>query len=68
MSATDTICAIATPPGEGGIGIIRVSGDKAVEIASKVFLGPKGRTVCDFPSHTLHVGELRDPNTGERLD
>ena len=68
MSATDTICAIATPPGEGGIGIIRVSGDKAVEIASKVFLGSKGRTVSDFPSHTLHVGELRDPNTGERLD
>jgi tRNA modification GTPase len=68
MSATDTICAIGTPPGEGGIGIIRISGDKALEIASKVFLGAKGRTVSDFPSHTLHVGELCDPNTGERLD
>jgi tRNA modification GTPase len=68
MSATDTICAIATPPGEGGIGIIRISGDKAVEIASKVFFGPQGRRVCDFSTHTLHVGELRDPETGIRLD
>ena len=33
-----------------------------------MFLGVKGRTVSDFPSHTLHVGHLRDPNTGDRLD
>src|SRR5437660_7915111 len=68
MSATDTICAIGTPPGEGGIGIIRVSGGMAVEIASKVFLGIQGSRVSDFSSHTLHVGHLRDPDTGERLD
>src|SRR5213594_1983765 len=68
MSAPDTICAIGTPPGEGGIGIIRISGDTAVEIASKVFLGINGSRVSDFPSHTLHVGHLRDPDTGERLD
>ena len=68
MSATDTICAIGTPPGEGGIGIIRISGDTAVEIASKVFLGIQGSRVSDFSSHTLHVGHLRDPDTGERLD
>jgi tRNA modification GTPase len=68
MHATDTICAIATPPGEGGIGIIRVSGDRALEIGSKVFLGAKGRTLSEFPSHTLHVGEFRNPDTGERLD
>jgi tRNA modification GTPase len=68
MLTDDTICAIATPPGEGGIGIIRVSGAKAVEIASKVFVGAGGRTVRDFPSHTLHYGELRAPETGARLD
>src|SRR5207237_3544402 len=68
MSATDTICAIGTPPGEGGIGIIRISGDKAVEIASKVFLGIQGSRVSDFPSNTLHVGHLSDHDTGERLD
>ena len=68
MSAIDTICSIATPPGEGGIGIIRISGEKAVEIASKVFRSSTGRTVTDFMSHTLHVGELWHPDTGERLD
>lgn len=34
----DTIAAIATAPGEGGIGIIRISGDKAFEILEKVFV------------------------------
>ena len=68
MGATDTICAIATPPGEGGIGIIRISGEKAVEIAAKVFRSSTGRTVTDFVSHTLHVGELWSPDTGKRLD
>ncbi|MZG30557.1 MAG: hypothetical protein F3741_07075, partial [Nitrospinae bacterium] len=33
----DTITAIATPPGEGGIAVIRISGDKALNIASKLF-------------------------------
>ena len=68
MHTDDTICAIATPPGEGGIGIIRVSGEHAVEIASKVFVGAGGRTVRDFKTHTLHHGELRSPATGDRLD
>lgn len=68
MNAGDTICAIATPPGEGGIGIIRISGEKAVEIASRVFAGAGGRTVRDFPTHTLHHGELRTPDGGTRID
>ena len=68
MNAGDTICAIATPPGEGGIGIIRISGEKAVEIASRVFAGAGGRTVRDFPTHTLHHGELRTPDGGARID
>jgi tRNA modification GTPase len=68
MNAGDTICAIATPPGEGGIGIIRISGEKAIEIASRVFAGAGGRTVRDFPTHTLHHGELRTPDGGARID
>lgn len=67
-NSDDTICAIATPPGEGGIGIIRVSGPRAVEIASAVFVGASRRTVRDFTSHTLHHGEMRDPDTQARLD
>src|SRR3989441_3110630 len=68
MNAGDTICAIATPPGEGGIGIIRLSGEKAIDIASAVFVGSGSRTVRDYKTHTLHHGELRTPGTGERID
>ncbi|MBI3810243.1 MAG: tRNA uridine-5-carboxymethylaminomethyl(34) synthesis GTPase MnmE [Nitrospirae bacterium] len=67
MNAGDTICAIATPPCEGGIGIIRVSGEKALDIASRVFAGSGGRTVRDYQTHTLHHGELRAPD-GKRID
>ena len=49
----DTICAIATASGEGGIGIIRVSGEKAVEIASGVVRLTSGRSLSEVPSHTL---------------
>src|SRR5437660_739448 len=68
MNAGDTICAIATPPGEGGIGIIRLSGEKALDIASTVFAGSGGRTVREYKTHTLHHGELRAPDTGVRID
>src|SRR5881296_4314335 len=68
MNAGDTICAIATPPGEGGIGIIRLSGEKALDIASTLFAGSGGRTVRDYKTHTLHHGELRAPDTGVRID
>ena len=37
MNATDTIAAIATPPGEGGVGIVRVSGSKVWKIADQIF-------------------------------
>ena len=49
----DTICAIATPSGEGGIGIIRISGEKAVEIASGVVRLTSGRSLSEAPCHTL---------------
>src|SRR3989441_10663595 len=67
MNASDTICAVATPPGEGGIGIIRLSGEKAIDLASAAFLGAGGRAVRDHKTHTLHHGELRAPDTGERI-
>src|SRR3989475_11179154 len=68
MNAGDTICAVATPPGEGGVGVIRLSGEKSIDIASAVFVGSGGRTVRDYKTHTLHHGELRAPDTGERID
>lgn len=52
----ETIAAVATPPGEGGVAIIRISGKEAVEVAAKVFQGP----VKSYKSHTLHFGKIVD--------
>lgn len=54
--STDTIGAIATPPGEGGIAIIRLSGNKSVSIASQIF----SKRIDHVPSHTLHFGKFLD--------
>lgn len=57
---TDTIAAISTPPGEGAISIVRLSGPEAVAIASKVFQsGTKDLTSA--ASHTIHYGHICDP-------
>jgi len=51
----DTICAVATPPGRGGIGIIRISGAKSQEIGTKILqyqLKPRYASYCDF--HVLN--------------
>ncbi|MBP1932333.1 tRNA uridine-5-carboxymethylaminomethyl(34) synthesis GTPase MnmE [Ammoniphilus resinae] len=62
----DTIAAIATPMGEGGIGIIRVSGSDAVEVVDKLYKGRKKLSTVD--SHTIHYGHLVDPSTGETFE
>jgi len=62
----DTIAAISTPLGEGGIGIVRLSGKQAVEIADKIFKGKD--KVSNFPSHTLHYGQIIDPGSSEVID
>jgi len=53
----DTIAAISTPIGEGGIAIIRVSGPTALAVADRIFQSRDGR-VSEFPSHTLHFGTI----------
>ena len=63
----DTIAAISTPPGEGGIGIVRLSGDEALEIAEKVYRQGNKR-LSDQPSHTIHYGNLFNPKTDEKID
>ena len=68
MLLSDTIAAIATPPGEGGIGIVRVSGSLAISIASKIFKSPQHASPVDFPSHTLNYGHIVDPITGNVVD
>ncbi|MGM0214300.1 tRNA uridine-5-carboxymethylaminomethyl(34) synthesis GTPase MnmE [Enterococcus sp. AZ109] len=63
----DTIAAISTPPGEGAISIVRLSGDQAVEIADKVYQsGTKSLKTVD--SHTIHYGHIVDPNNQQPVD
>ena len=62
----DTITAIATPLGEGGIGVVRISGPNALRIADKIF---KGKTKpSKAPTHTVHYGKIIDPDTKTTLD
>ena len=61
----DTIAAIATPPGEGAISIVRLSGDDAVTIANQVF---KGKDLTKVSSHTINYGHFIDPKTREIID
>jgi tRNA modification GTPase len=62
----DTIAAISTPLGEGGIGIVRLSGKEAIEIADKLFKGEK--PLSQVPSHQVSYGEIVDSDTGNVLD
>src|SRR5918994_520092 len=57
----DTIVALATPPGIGALGVIRMSGKKAIEIANQLF---PAKDLSRQPSHTLHIGFLK---SGDRI-
>ena len=56
MTVSDTITAISTPPGEGAIALVRISGVNAIQIADKIFRG-KGEP-SRFESHVQHLGEI----------
>lgn len=64
----DTIAAISTATGEGGIGIVRLSGKDAIAIADKVFLSPKAKRLKDTKSHTVVYGFVIDPANNEKID
>ncbi|MHB0999584.1 MAG: tRNA uridine-5-carboxymethylaminomethyl(34) synthesis GTPase MnmE [Armatimonadota bacterium] len=64
----DTVSAIATPIGEGGLGVIRISGKQALDVADKVFHTVSGVPVIGLPTHTAHYGYIRDPDTDEEID
>ncbi len=75
-----TITAISTPPGRGGIGIIKISGHAAVYIGKKIFQKKRsGQSACDqlsshtvseepFQSHRLYYGHIIDPDTVQPID
>ena len=60
----DTICAVSTPHGMGGIAVIRVSGDEALDIVQQRW---QGKSLSEMASHTAHLGHIID-SQGELLD
>lgn len=59
INLQDTIVALATPSGVGAIGVIRLSGENAINICNKTF---KGKNLLQQKSHTIHFGTIRDEN------
>lgn len=68
MKEFDTIAAVATGIGEGGISIIRLSGDKALKIADSIFRGKNGRSLVDINTYTMRYGHIIDKDTNEIID
>ena len=67
-SPDDTIAAIATPIGEGGLGVIRLSGPQALSIAREVFRDRHSHPVGRWLSHRVRLGSLSNPRTGAKID
>ena len=63
----DTIAAISTPPGEGAISIVRLSGEQAVAIANKVYRSGT-KDLAKVPTHTIHYGHIVDPQNDQLID
>lgn len=61
----DTIAAISTPPGEGGISIIRISGVDALKTAAQIY---QGKNLNKVESHTINYGHIIDPDNGNEVD
>ena len=70
MSNDDTIAAVSTAPGEGGIGIVRISGKKAAGILGGIFLTPghEGPGGTAFADRTMYYGHIVEPSSAETVD
>lgn len=66
VDQNQTIAAISTPPGSGGIGIIRMSGGRALPVLKKLF-SPRDSD-CSFESHKLYYGHIVDPHSLRAID
>ena len=66
METADTICAISSPPGEGGIGIIRISGPKAHSLLLKIFEATQKRET--YLPRTLYLGNIINRDNKEKID
>ncbi|KRN28610.1 trmE protein [Lactobacillus selangorensis] len=61
----DTIAAISTPPGEGAISIVRISGEDSLKVIGRIF---RGNDLSKVPSHTINYGHIKDPKTNKNVD
>lgn len=62
----DTICAVATPAGEGGIGIVRISGPGALVVADQIVRLRSNQSLGIAPSHTLHLADILGPSVSSK--
>jgi tRNA modification GTPase len=62
----DTIAAISTPPGEGGIAVVRISGKSSADIVDRIFRGKTKPSEAE--SHTVHFGKIIDPDSSDFVD
>jgi len=67
-NSVDTITAISTPVGFGGIGIVKLSGDSAVSIADSLFKSKSGKKLSVSNSHKVFYGHLIEPSSGNVMD
>lgn len=63
-----TICAVSTPLAQGGLSVIRISGDNALDIAEKIFLPFGNKKVKDMQGHTCVYGKVINPDDGRQID
>jgi tRNA modification GTPase len=68
MHTDETIAAISTPAGQGGIGIVRLSGKDAIKIADNIFRSPKKYKIIKARSHRILYGHIIDPDSKELVD
>ncbi|MBN1075938.1 tRNA uridine-5-carboxymethylaminomethyl(34) synthesis GTPase MnmE [Clostridium botulinum] len=68
MREFDTICGIATPIGEGGVSIIRISGSKALDIISKIFVGKNNIDLKQMKTYTMRYGHIIELESKDVID
>ena len=68
MNFLDTIAAVSTPQGKGGVAMIRISGDQAIAVASRIFRRKKGGSLDELSAGRMTYGEITMPDGGESVD
>ena len=63
-----TVAAVSTPPGKGGVALIRISGEEAAAVADRMFLPRGGEKLSGMPARRAVFGSVISPDTGEILD